>query len=131
MEVYTQVNAGHARERYMKMECLINLIVFATLIVVCSGNTGNIPINQHKCKVQGSSLECKFTVPGVYSPDRLLPTISSVEFDFFGEGSIQIDEKEMPDLTLVEIKDGKAVCRSIHVGQTVKVVVGGKECVSA
>ena len=43
---------------------LINLIVFA-LMVVCSGNTGNIPINQHKCNVQGISLECNFTVPDV------------------------------------------------------------------
>lgn len=112
---------------------MINLIVF-TLIVVCSGNTVNIPINQHKCNVQGFSIECSFTVPGVYSPDRLLPTISSVEFDFFGKGSmIQIDQKQMPDLTMVTIKevdDWKAVCLNIHVEQRVKVVVTGKECVS-
>ena len=114
------------------MECMINLIVFS-LIVVCSGNTVNIPINQHKCVVQGSSIECRFTVPGVYSPDRLLSTISSVEFDFFGKGCIQIEQKQMPDLTMVKIKqadDWKAVCLNIHVEQRVKVVVAGRECVS-
>ena len=117
----------------LKMECMINLIVF-TLIVVCSGKTVNIPIKQHKCKVQGISIECSFTIPGVYSPDRLLPAISSVEFDFFGKGSIQIDQKQMPDLTMVKIKevdDWKAVCFNIHVvEQRVKVVVTGKECAS-